>query len=54
MINDTLIICEGDKFIALDEGSGGYPVRVNSPWQAQHWRLTKDAISYRDKFPKEK
>jgi hypothetical protein len=48
MINDTLIICEGDKFIRVD--STGNPVRVLSVWEARHWRLLGKAIEYRDRF----
>jgi hypothetical protein len=49
--NDTLIICEGDKFIRVD--SNGNPVRVSSVWEARHWRLLGKAIEYRDRFPAE-
>lgn len=52
-MNDTLIICEGDKYIRLDRSSGGYPGRVTSPWGATHWQSKEDAKNYRQRFPKE-
>ena len=53
MIADTFIICERDKYIALDNNSGGYPYRVDSPWEARHWPRLQDAKDYRGKFSRE-
>lgn len=52
-MNDALIICEGDKYIVLDNHSGGYPNRVTSPWGATHWAGLADARAYCERFPKE-
>ena len=47
----VVVIREGDQFVALDAGSGGYPYMVDSPWKAEHWRSTAHAEAYRRKFP---
>jgi hypothetical protein len=52
MSKETVIVLrEGDRFIALDQASGGYPYMVDSPWRAQHWQTTAHAEAYRSKFP---
>ena len=47
----AIVIREGDKFVALDQASGGYPYMVDSPWKAMHWDTPAHAESYRSKFP---
>ncbi len=47
----VIVIREGDQFVALDQGSGGYPYMVDSPWKAQHWDTAAHAENYRSKFP---
>ena len=47
----AIVIREGDKFVALDRNSGGYPYLVDSPWEAQRWNTVALAEHYRAKFP---
>lgn len=52
MTNDALIICEGSKYIRV-HSQDGTPIRVSNAWDARHWKLIRDAVAYRDRFPKE-
>lgn len=52
MINDTLIICDGSKFIRV-RFTDAEPDRVSSPWDARHWQSLVDAQKYRERFPKQ-
>lgn len=49
----SYIFMKGEKFVAMDASSGGYPYITDRPLDANHWSSVKEALEYKNHFPDE-
>jgi len=50
-MSDKFIFTSGEKYIAMDDVSGGYPYETDDFLQVKAWPSLDKALSYKEHFP---